>query len=740
MSRVLIISNRLPVSITKQETGGYQFSQSVGGLSTGLSSINENYETHWIGSIGLIPERESEKQIIIERLKSERMSPVFLPTSLYELFYDGFCNGILWPLFHYFQYSTESNDQDWAAYVKVNEIFADEICKILKENDRIWIHDYHFFLLPELIRKRFQKVGIGFFLHIPFPASDVFRALKWRKNLLNGLLGADFIGFHTFDYVRNFMNSVGQILGYEIEGTQIIQGIRSIEVDALPMGIDYEKFVGFKTTDSFLGQVSALKQQFHGKRVILSADRLDYTKGILQRLNAFDNFLSLFPEYLQKVVLVLVVSPSRTHVKQYHNLKVQIDELVGKINGKYQTINWNPITYIYRALSLEDISVMYALSDVGLVTPFRDGMNLIAKEFIAIGYDKPAVLILSEMAGAASELNEAVIINPYDVHAMTLAIKEALEMPKEQLFRRNNIMKAVIEKYDINNWTRNCMQQLEEAHKKNQKIRRKLIEGAAEQKILADFEIAQRRLILLDYDGTLEEFQTNPDLVVPSDRLLTILETMASDIRNDIVIVSGRDKNFLENHLGHLNIDFVAGHGTSYKTEDLGWISNTTQKQEWFEEIEHIFERFVERTPNSFIENKEYSMTWHYRQSDEQLIQIRLPELKNELNLLREYFPIKILEGNKVIEVMGLDVNKGKAINFWLNQTKYDFIVAIGDDTTDEYMFRKLVSFDSYTIKVGVRSTAAKYFITNVDAVLNLLSKLAFITQKTKTEIEKIGV
>ncbi len=740
MSRVIIISNRLPISIAKKETGGYQFSQSVGGLSTGLSSISEKYETHWIGSVGLIPEQESEKQAIAAHLQKERMSPIFLPTVLYELFYDGFCNGILWPLFHYFQYSTESNNQDWEAYVKVNEIFAEEICKILKDDDRIWIHDYHFLLLPELIRKRYPKVGIGFFLHIPFPASDVFRALKWRKNLLNGLLGADFIGFHTFDYVRNFMNSVSQILGYEIEGTQIFQGTRSIEVDALPMGIDYEKFIGFKTKASFLGEVSDLKEQFKGKRVILSADRLDYTKGILQRLNAFDSFLGQFTEYLQKVVLVLVVSPSRTHVKQYHDLKVQIDELVGKINGKYQTINWNPITYIYRALSLEDMSVMYALSDVGLVTPFRDGMNLIAKEFVAIGYDKPSVLILSEMAGAASELNEAVIINPYDIQAMTLAIKEALEMPKEQIFRRNNIMKTVIEKYNINNWTRNCMQQLEEAHKKNQKISRKLVAGLTEHKILSDFRKAEKRLILLDYDGTLEEFQANPALVVPSERLLAILETMASDLRNSIVIVSGRDKFFLENHLGHLNIDFVAGHGTSYKTEDLGWISNTTQKQEWFEEIEHIFKRFVERTPNSFIENKEYSMTWHYRQSDEQLIQIRLPELKNELSLLQEYFPIKVLEGNKVIEVMGLNVNKGKAINFWLNQSKYDFIIAIGDDTTDEYMFRKLIAFDSYTIKVGVRSTAAKYFINNVETVLKLLSKLASVTQKIKTEVQKIEV
>ncbi len=722
MRRMLIVSNRLPISVTKKK-GVLDFVPSTGGLATGLSSFYQTYESLWIGWPGIIARNADEKQVITTKLKNDNMFPVFLSRYQIEKYYEGFSNKTIWPLFHYFTQHAIYDNHLWEAYRHVNEIFCDEVLKVARSDDIIWIHDYQLMLLPGLIREKLPETTIGFFLHIPFPSFEMFRTLPWRNEILNGLLGADLIGFHTYDYVRHFLSALTRLFGLDSTLGKLLFEDRTIKIDSFPMGIDYQKFANGAQEKSVINEIKKVQKQVRDQKLILSIDRLDYSKAIPQRLKAYNFLLKENPQYRKKVILILVAVPSRSKVEHYRKLKVEVDELVGRINGEYGTIGWTPIWYLYRGLQFPALSALYNLADIALVTPFRDGMNLIAKEYIASKTDGRGVLILSEMAGASDELGDAISINPNDIDNIKQALEQAITMSEDEQIRRNREMQKKLERYNVKRWAEDFIGSLLEIKQDQHKIVAKKMNAQTRRNLIADYRQAEKRLIFLDYDGTLVGFNKVPDKAIPDSELLTKIQAFASSSKNEVVIISGRDKATLDGWFGELNISLVAEHGAWLRFKGKPWRTIEILDQNWKKDIYPILELYVDRTPGALIEQKEFSLAWHYRKTDPGLGELRTRQLLDMLLYLTANLDLQVLEGSKVIEVKNLGINKGKAAQQWIASDKWDFILAIGDDWTDEDLFN-VIPATGHSIKVGFASTAAKFNIKSVTEVRHFLSEL----------------
>ena len=713
-----MVSNRLPVSVTAR-AGKVSFRASTGGLVTGLASLKKEYERFWIGWPGIASEKLQSQHVehIAEKLSAQNCVPVFLSQRDIEDYYEGFCNKTIWPLFHYFPLYTVYEPRYWRAYEKVNKTYCDEVLRIAQPDDHIWIHDYQLMLLPRLVRQALPEAQIGFFLHIPFPSFEIFRLLPWRQELLDGVLGADLIGFHTYDYVRHFLSSVCRIAGHEHHTLgQLTVGDRLVKVDAFPMGIDYQRYSQAVDKPKIKREIEILRNKVGDRKIILSVDRLDYTKGIIQRLEAFDLFLSRNPEYKDRVTLILLAVPSRTGVDRYMALRSQLEGLVGRINGEHGSLGWVPVWYHYRAVPFERLIALYNLADAALITPLRDGMNLVSKEFLATKKDDTGVLILSEMAGAARELGEALIVNAQDKAAIAQAIKDALEMPIEEQKRRNHLMRQRLSRYDIARWADEFLQSLSDLKQKQQQLSVRKLSENVRQKLLADYARTRKRLFLLDYDGTLLDFVNRPERAQPDPELLDLLGKLAADDKNELVIISGRQKDQLDHWLGQFNIHLVAEHGAWMREIGQDWSAPEPPRGDWKDTVRPIMELYVDRTPGSIIEDKDFSLVWHCRRTDPALADVRTQELGDALLNMTENLDLGVFEGNCIIEVKSVGINKGRAVESWLAKEDWDFILAAGDDYTDEDMFAVLPE-QAYSIKVGHGLSKAKF---NVDAVSDI--------------------
>ncbi|UCG29152.1 MAG: bifunctional alpha,alpha-trehalose-phosphate synthase (UDP-forming)/trehalose-phosphatase [candidate division WOR-3 bacterium] len=724
MKRILVISNRLPVTVTKRENK-IRFNPSVGGLATGLSSLSQSYDNIWIGWPGIALERvEQQKKQIIRKLNKDNCYPVFIKQNDMENYYYGFCNRTIWPLFHYFTQYSIYNRKNWTSYLRVNEIFCREIIRIAKPDDTIWIHDYHLMVLPQLIRNKIPGATIGFFLHIPFPSSEVFRVLPPRKEIVRGILGADLVGFHTYDYAHHFIQTARRLLGYEHSKAQINIDNRIVKVDAFPMGIDYDAYNQAAEDQNVQREMKKIRKRVGDRKIIISIDRLDYTKGIAQRLEAFDYFLETNPKYRNRVTLILVAVPSRTGVEQYAQLKREVDELISRINGKYGTIGWMPIWYLYRFLPFKNLVPLYSVGDVALVTPMRDGMNLIAKEYLATKKDKKGVLILSEMAGASKVLGEAIIVNPNNKEEIGAAIKNALQMPEQERVRRNDVMLKRLKRYNVERWANDFVDVLKRTKQKQSEMVSKNLNPEISRRIIGDCHRSRNRLLLLDYDGTLVSFVSEPSKATPDREITNTLRKLSADPKNTVVIVSGRDRKTLESWFGTLGLGMIAEHGVWYREKSGTWQMVKYLKNDWKDHIRPILELYVDRTPGARIEEKEYSLVWHHRKTDAQLGERRASDLKERLIDIVTPINLSILEGSKVIEVKNSGVNKGIAVQRWLDKNNYDFILAIGDDWTDEDTF-EVVPETAYSIKVGIGYTKARYTISSPKDARKFLKEIA---------------
>lgn len=732
MGKTIIVSNRLPVKVLRKDNE-LHFTPSEGGLATGLSTVFKSGSSRWIGWPGLYTENDEEYTIITKKLEKESMLPVFLSEDEIRDYYEGFSNGTLWPNFHYFTEFAIYEQALWDSYVIVNQKFAKEVIKIAEPGDTVWVHDYQLLLVPELIRKKLPDISIGFFQHIPFPSYEIFRLLPWRKEIMMGMLGSDLIGFHTYDDMRHFLSAVSRVAGLSSSHGQLELKGRRVIVDSFPMGIDYDKYANIAQSQVTRDKITMFRASLGNQKLILSVDRLDYSKGITQRLHAFEMFLEKYPEYKQKVSILMVVVPSRDQVEKYKELKEEIDETVGRINSSYGRISWTPIHYYYRSFALESLSAFYCLADVALVTPMRDGMNLVCKEFIASKIDKKGVLILSEMAGASKELSDSLLINPNDVNAIVDAMHKALTMPVSEQVKRNTIMQRSLKRYTIHHWVALFMERLKDVKNLQESMSTKQLDFETKRQIKEKYINANKRLIFLDYDGTLSPFKTDPTLAKPDIKLKKVLKSLCEDHANKVIIISGRDKNTLEKWLGEYRVDLISEHGVWLKENGRKWKTIAKLRNDWKNEMRHVMELYVDRTPGSFIEEKDYSLVWHFRKVETGLGDLRSRELTSHLKYLSNNISLQVLEGDMVVEVKNIEVNKGRAVSLWLEKYPADFKLAIGDDWTDEDTF-EVMPDDAVTIKVGLGNSAAKYSIQSSVEVLDLLQNFTQLVPGTSKE------
>ena len=713
--KLYIISNRLPLRVEKNDEGDFKFQRSEGGLATGLGSMDIQIETHWIGWPGIYLDDEAERQEVTRELEKFNFHPVFLSEAQIENYYLGYSNSIIWPLCHYFYGNIEYETQYWTTYKEVNTLFAETAKPFIHSDDIVWVHDYQLMLLPKMIRSHSTSASIGYFHHIPFPSYELFRILPERAEILEGLLGADLIGFHTHDYMRHFISAAERVLGLEFVLDKVAIEHRNAHVAVYPMGINYNLY-----HDAILDPIVQLKaEELHHnygfKKLILSVDRLDYSKGLLHRLKGFAQFLKHHPEYLGKISMVMVLVPSRDSVGRYLELKTRVDETIGGINGDYSTLDWTPIHYVYGSLDFEDLVALYHIADIALVTPLRDGMNLVAKEYVAAKRENTGVLILSEMAGAAIELNDAIIVNPNSLDEIEQAILSALEMEEaEQIYRIKKMQHSISQK-TVKAWASSFILELQRIGLRNEANDRKQIRPDRLLKIKKAYKKADTRLILLDYDGTLSAFKKVPEEAFPTSEILKTLQMLARDPKNKLVISSGRDVATLDKWLGHLPIDMAAEHGAFYK--EAGVWHQKERLSFWDDEILNIINEFVDKTPLSRLEIKDTALVWHYRKVDAWLASLREQQLIQALFAACSRNKLQIMRGNKIVEVKSPEFSKGAEAKRLLKNEKFNFILAIGDDTTDEDMFAALPK-SAYTIKIGGPNTVARYYMQSQKEVL----------------------
>ncbi|QJB31397.1 bifunctional alpha,alpha-trehalose-phosphate synthase (UDP-forming)/trehalose-phosphatase [Chitinophaga oryzae] len=722
MRKTIIVSNRLPVKITEKD-GEFSLQASEGGLATGLGSIYREGNNIWLGWPGQEISDPKQQEKITKQLRQMNLMPVFLTQEEINNFYEGFSNETLWPVFHYMAVYARYDQGYWDAYYQVNKKFRDIVMQVAEQGDIIWIHDYQLLLLPGMLRAEMPEISIGFFNHIPFPSYELFRLIPWRAELIEGMLGADLMGFHTFDDTRHFLNAASRILPVNTSANVVSYNDRAVVVETFPMGIDFNKFSALGNDTEVKHQLQNLRENFQQERMVLSIDRLDYSKGILQRLQAFELLLQLHPEYVGKVVLYMIVVPSRDTVPQYKELRDEIDKLVGNINARFRTLAWHPVQYFYRSFPVEVLAALYNYADICLVTPMRDGMNLVSKEYVASRNNNDGVLILSEMAGASKELIDAIIVNPNNIGAITRAIVDALNMPLPEQQRRMKQMRQLVSKFNINHWVKLFMTRLEEVNEMQQNMLARRVNQETAVMIRQQYRKTKRRIIFLDYDGTLVGFQTNVDMAAPDPDLYQLLRELAAYPGNDIVMISGRKHETLGEWFGHLPLDLIAEHGAWQKTKEGEWYQLPGLTDKWKQEILPMLEQATDRTPGSFVEEKSYSLVWHYRKVESGLGELRANELMNTLRYYTQEKGLQVLPGDKVIEVKNIEINKGKAALSWLNHKKYDFIMAMGDDVTDEDIFKALPP-KAITIKVGSQVSAAQYYLRSHHEVRHLLRTL----------------
>jgi trehalose 6-phosphate synthase/phosphatase len=728
--RLILVSNRLPYQLHEKKDKVI-LRQSDGGLVTALKSYFESTSQKsfsqklWVGSADF-PERRWQKFL---SQPSEGgyfgVEPLFIEPKTYNKYYNGFCNATLWPLFHYFTSYVIYDEDSFRKYAEVNELFAEKLLAIAKPGDVIWIHDYQLFLVPALIREQLPDATIGFFLHIPFPSYEIFRLLhrKWKEGIISGMLGADLIGFHTHEYAQHFLKTVRMVLGHDHQYRGIEFGNRMVKVDLFPLGIDYDQFHGATQNENTIKLRDTIQKNFDDQRIIFSVDRLDYTKGVTHRLEGFERFLEKYPEWREKVVFILVVVPSRQIISKYNERRKLIEEQVGRINGKHSTLQWQPIIYRYSHVPFDELCALYQVADVGLITPLRDGMNLVAKEYVASRIGQRGVLILSELAGAASELGEALLVNPMDEEELSDAINEALTMPLPLQRHKIALMQKRLVDYDVRDWVDDFLRQLAEVKEHQQIQEMKFITPALARNIIADFKAASHRNLFLDYDGTLVPFARHPREASPGKELIQLLHDLTSDERTTVTIISGRESTILEEWFRELPVNMVAEHGASIKRIGGDWVHEEKVDQSWKPMIRPTLELFAQRCPGSFVEEKNLTLAWHYRNVERDLGFIRSRELLDSLYHLVRNANLQVIDGNKVIEVRVAGVDKGVAATKLLGSNNVDFMLVVGDDKTDEDMFRALAQ-KAVTVKVGSGHTQAKFCLPSQQDVIHFLNRL----------------
>ncbi|CAN5550687.1 bifunctional alpha,alpha-trehalose-phosphate synthase (UDP-forming)/trehalose-phosphatase [soil metagenome] len=684
----------------------------------------EEYDLKWIGWPGGSFEDPARQAEVQQLLAAEHgCLPVFLSEEEVAGHYEGFSNSSIWPLLHYMPNFMRYDPAWWEHYRNANQRFADKVLELAQPGDLVWVHDYQLMLMPQMLHAAMPDLKIGFFLHTPFPSFETFRCHPKRRELIAGMLGAQLIGFHTFGYMRHFRSTVLRLLGLESEITRIRSDDGHLTaMGVFPIGINAPKFEQTLDAPEFGQRADEMRAANAGKRVVLSVERMDYTKGILHRLDAIEHFLAQL-EDRDSIKFIFVSVPSREEVEEYQELRAETEARVGRINGEYATLSSSPIRFIHSSVDFIDLCALYATADVGMVTPLIDGMNLVAKEYIACQRDHAGVLILSEFAGAAEELSDAVLVNPYDTRAVAQTLTEALAMPEEERRARNQPMRARVMEFDAQHWARTFIQQLGTVES-GAAAAPEPIEHAAEQ-LRTAIATHQRVALFLDYDGTLREIEREPRAAKPTAEIRSLIERIAQHSHVTLTIISGRAREDLAAWFETPASGLIAEHGATFRRAGSSeWEDRDRDvNYSWKEEIRHLLRLYEQSTPGSFLEEKRTSLVWHYRKTDPEFGTWKANQLAHELGTMMANEPVKIRQGRKIVEVTAAEISKGGAVRRLMHEQNYDLVLCAGDDQTDESMF-EIEGPNVLSIKVGAEPSRAHYRLRDPAAFRAFLVQL----------------
>ncbi|XP_031287449.1 alpha,alpha-trehalose-phosphate synthase [UDP-forming] 1-like isoform X1 [Pistacia vera] len=779
--RLLVVANRLPVSAIRRGDDSWQLEMSVGGLVSALLGVKE-FEARWIGWAGVNVPDDIGQKALTTALAEKRCIPVFLDEEIVHQYYNGYCNNILWPLFHYLGLpqedrlaTTRSFQSQFDAYKKANQLFADVVNNIYEEGDVVWCHDYHLMFLPKCLKDYNSNIKVGWFLHTPFPSSEIHRMLPSRSELLRSVLAADLVGFHTYDYARHFVSACTRILGLEGTPEGVEDQGRLTHVAAFPIGIDSDRFIRALELPQVKDHIKELQDRFAGRKVMLGVDRLDMIKGIPQKILAFEKYLEENPNWRDKVVLIQIAVPTRTDVPDYQRLTSQVHEIVGRINGRFGSLTTVPIHHLDRSLEFHALCALYAVTDVALVTSLRDGMNLVSYEFVACQDSKKGVLILSEFAGAAQSLGAgAVLVNPWNITEVAASIGYALNMPADEREKRHHHNFMHVTTHTSQEWAATFVSELNDTTVEAQ-LRTRQVPPLLPIKAAVDsFLQSKNRLLILGFNATLTapmdslgrrgghiremELKLHPDLEGP-------LKKLCDDPMTTVVVLSGSDRSVLDENFGEYKMWLAAENGMFLRLTAGEWMTTMPENlnMDWVDSVKHVFEYFTERTPRSHFEVRETSIVWNYKYagfihlfSGILYLQLDLEFGRLQARDMLQHLwsgpisnaSVDVVQGGRSVEVRAVGVTKGAAIDRILGEIVHntgmkapiDYVLCIGhflQKDEDVYtFFEPELPFESPPV---TRLKVADHFRTSVSQLPTggSESKVHFKKQRSLSSIER---
>ncbi|XP_054812417.1 alpha,alpha-trehalose-phosphate synthase [UDP-forming] 1-like [Prosopis cineraria] len=700
--RLLVVANRLPVSAVRTSEGSWSMEMSAGGLVTALLGLKE-FEAIWIGWAGVNVSDEIGQKTLAKALAEKRCIPVFLDEEIVHQYYNGYCNNILWPLLHYLglpqedRLATTKNFQSqFEAYKKANQMFADVVKKHYQEGDVVWCHDYHLMFLPKFLKDYDRNMKVGWFLHTPFPSSEIHRMLPSRSELLHSVIAADLVAFHTYDYARHFVSACTRILGLEGTPKGVEDQGRLTRVTAFPIGIDSDRFVRALELPQVKDSIKEFEERFRGRKVMLGVDRLDMIKGIPQKILAFEKFLEENAYWRDKVVLVQIAVPTRTDVLEYQKLTSQVHEIVGRINGRFGTLTAVPVLHLDRSLEFHKLCALYAVTDVALVTSLRDGMNLVSYEYVACQERKKGVLILSEFAGAAQSLGAgAILVNPWNITEVAAAIDQALNMPSEEREKRHAHNFSHVKTHTAQEWAGTLVSELNETVAEQQRRTRQAPAPLPTKDAVEHYLQSTNRLIILGFNGCLTEpvgkkggqikemeLNVHPELKQP-------LTELCSDPNTTIIVLSGSDRIVLEENFREYDLWLAAENGMFIHHAKGKWMSTMPEllNMEWVDSVKHVIEYFTERTPRSHFEERATSIVWNYKYADVEFGRLQARDMLQHLwTGPISNAPVDVIHGSRSVEIRAVGVTKGAAMDRILGHivhcksmtSPFDYVLCIG--------------------------------------------------------------
>ncbi|XP_028754424.1 probable alpha,alpha-trehalose-phosphate synthase [UDP-forming] 9 [Neltuma alba] len=780
--RKIIVANMLPLQAKRDlQTSKWCFSLDDDSILLQLKDgFSSDTEVIYVGSLKVEIESSEQDEVAQKLMEDFNCVPTFLPHDLQKKFYLGFCKQQLWPLFHYMlpmcpDHGDRFDRTLWQAYVSANKIFADKVMEIINpDDDFVWVHDYHLMVLPTFLRKRFNRVKLGFFLHSPFPSSEIYRTLPVRDEILRGLLNSDLIGFHTFDYARHFLSCCSRMLGLDYESKRGHIGLdyfgRTIFIKILPVGIHIGRLESVLDLSSTSAKIKEIQEEFKGRKVILGIDDMDIFKGISLKLLALEQLLHQHPDLLGKIVLVQIVNPARGSGKDVQEAKKETYLIAQRINGTYGSPHYQPVILIDRPVPRFEKSAYYAVAECCIVNAVRDGMNLVPYKYVvcrqgtskldqALGRKNDAphtsMLVVSEFIGCSPSLSGAIRVNPWDIDAVAEALNLAITMNDSEKKLRHEKHYRYVSSHDVAYWARSFMQDLERACKDHYTKRcwgfglglgfrvvsltpgfRKL----SVDHIVSAYKRTNRRAIFLDYDGTVvPQSSINK---TPSLEVISVLNTLCNDPKNTVFIVSGRGRDSLSDWFASCKLlGLAAEHGYFLRwSSSSPWeTSHLSADLDWKNAVEPIMRSYIEATDGSNIEIKESALVWHHQDADPDFGSCQAKELLNHLESVLANEPAVVKRGQHIVEVKPQGVSKGlvaeKVLMTMVNDgDPPDFVMCIGDDRSDEDMFEGIlrtiscpslpVAPEIFACTVGQKPSKAKYYLDDAAEVVKLLQGL----------------